>query len=250
MDIGNPTTYCTPCSVDSFCPLGSVVELNRSHFRSISQAFAYPNSPATTSFDDILMQNTFSLQSQPRRCLVISPFFWAIITLIIAFVMLLIMGLLYYSPTGVKHYHQLECVFRHSDLIGNGELWFGGLISFAIIVLITYGFWFGAVFAQKYPIETATDADFACDPTLRNAQFSSSLQLLATIKSNAQQPMFDMLDNQTFTLTVTFIQTGYNCNDLATQVIWKNRIICANLFFFFKGKYWNLCCLITDCQLY
>jgi hypothetical protein len=214
----NSTIYCTPCLEDSFCPLGSVTDVNQSLFQSISQAYAYPNSPSTTSFDDILMQNTFNLQAQPRRCLLISPFFWAIMTLVTAFIMSLVMGMLYYSPTGMKHFHRLQCVFRHSDLIGNGEMWFGGLISFAVIVLIVYGYWFGAVFISEYPIETATDANFACDTSLRNAQFSSALQLLTTIKSDAQQPIFTMLDDQVFTMTVTFIQTGYNCSDLATQV--------------------------------
>jgi hypothetical protein len=128
------------------------------------------------------------------------------------------MGLLYYSPSGKKHFHRLECVFRHSDLIGNGEFWFGGLISFAVIVLISYGFLFGAAFVVKYPIETSTDAEFACDTSLRNAQFSSALQLLSTIKSDEQQPMFTMLDDQNFTMHVSFIQTGYTCRDIATQV--------------------------------
>jgi hypothetical protein len=138
------------------------------------------------------MQNTFSLQANPRRCLIISPFFWALITLFLAFIILLIMGVLYNSPTGVKHFHRLENIFRHSDLIGNGELWFGGLISFSVIVLIIYCFWFGAVFAGKYPIETSSDADFACDPTLRNAQLSSALQLSATIKSDDEAPIFNV----------------------------------------------------------
>jgi hypothetical protein len=128
------------------------------------------------------------------------------------------MGILYYSPTGKKYFHHLEWVFRHSDLIGNGELWFGGLISFAIIVLIFYGFWFGIGFIVKYPIETSSDAEFACDTSLRNAQFSSALQLLTTIKSDEQKPMFTMLDEQNFTMIVNFIQTGYTCDDIATQV--------------------------------
>jgi hypothetical protein len=206
---------------DSFCPLGSITDINQSSIQSISQAYAYPSSPSITSFDDILMENTFSLTAQPRRCLIISPLFWSLIALLIAFIILLIMGTLYYSPTGKKHFHRLECVFRHSDLIGNGELWLGGLISFSVIVLIIYGFWFGLAYVVKYPIETSSDADFACDTSLRNAQFSSVLQLLATIKSDQEMPMFNMLDDQSFLLTVSFIQTGYTCNDIATQVINK-----------------------------
>ena len=213
-----PTTVCTPCEIDSFCPLGSVTEMNQSILQLISQAYSYPNSPSSTSFDDILMANTFYIQATPHRCLWISPFFWSLIALGVAFIILIIMGVLYYSVNGMRYFHRLECVFRHSDLIGNGELWFGGLISFAMILLIIYSFLFGSMFVKKYPIETATDADFACDPSLRNTQFSSALQLLATIKSVEEAPIFKMLDEQQFMITIRFLQTGYSCNDLAAQV--------------------------------
>lgn len=164
------------------------------------------------------MQNTFSLQSTPRRCLFISPFFWALITLVLAFIILVIMGFLYYSPTGKKHYHRLEWFFLHSDLVSNGEFWFGGAISFAIIVLIIYDFWFGTVFIVKYPIETSTDANFACDPSLRNTQFTSALQLLAVIKTDEEKPIFKMLDEQEFIMNISFIQTGFTCTDIHAQV--------------------------------
>lgn len=213
-----PMIECTACLSDSFCPLGSISDINNVSFQSPSQAYAYPKSSGSTSFDDILMQNTFSLETSPRRCLVISPFFWALITLAIAFIILVIMGILYYLPTGKKHFYRLECFFRHSDLIGNGEVWFGGLISFAIIVLIIYDFWFGIAFVVKYPIETSNDAYFACDPSLRNTQFTSALQLLVTIKNTQEKPIFTMLDEQEFTLTASFIQTGFSCDDITAQV--------------------------------
>ncbi|CAF2751609.1 unnamed protein product [Rotaria sp. Silwood2] len=215
--VGYPTAECIACSSNSLCPLASVSDVNKSIFQSKSQAYAYPTSSSMASFDDILMQNTFSLQTKPIRCLLISPFFWALIALCLAFIILLIMGVLYYSPTGKKHFQRLEWIFRHSDLIGNGELWFGGLISFSIIVLIVYSFWFGTVFVIKYPVETSTDSYFVCDTSLRNTQFSSALQLLATIKSNDETPIFNMLDMQEFTMTVNFLQTGYNCDDVTAQ---------------------------------
>jgi hypothetical protein len=218
MNAGYPTINCTACLPNSFCPLGSISDINASSLQSFSQAYAYPSSPSSTSIDDILMQNTFNLGTTSGRCLVVSPLFWALITLFIAFIILIIMGVLYYSPTGMKYFHRLELIFRHSDLIGNGELWFGGLLSFAIIVLIIYVFWFGAAFVAKYPIETSSDSNFACDASLRNTQFGSSLQLLATIQSDQEQPMFNLLDLQNFTMTVNFIQTGYTCNDITAQV--------------------------------
>ncbi|CAF1234250.1 unnamed protein product [Adineta steineri] len=212
-----PPINCTSCLSDSFCPLGSITDIYQSSIQSISQAYAYPTSSASPSFDDILMQNTFYIETISRRCVLISPFFWALITLLVAFIILIIMGILYCSPAGMKYFHRFRTVFRHSDLIGNGEFWFGGLISFAIILLIIYSFWFAALFLKKYPLETSTDATFVCDTSLRNAQYSSSLQLLTTIKTDQQAPIFDMLDMQDFTMTISFIQTGYTCNDVAAQ---------------------------------
>ena len=183
-----------------------------------SQAYAYPTSQRSSTFDDILMENTFNLQSTPARCLLISPFFWSLILLGVAAIILVIMGILYYSTTGKKYFHRLECIFRHSDLIGNGELWFGGLVSFAMIVLIVYSFFFGALFVTRYPMESSKDADFACDTSLRNIQFSSTLQLLATIKNEEELPIFEMLSHQEFIMTVYLIQTGFNCNSIFAQV--------------------------------
>ncbi|CAF3714777.1 unnamed protein product [Rotaria sordida] len=217
INVGYPTIQCIACSSNSICPLASISDVNKSLFQSKSQAYAYPTSSSMASFDDILMENTFILHTNPYRCLLISPFFWALITLCLAFIILLIMGILYFSPTRKKHFQRLKCLLRHSDLIGNGELWFGGLISFSIIVLIGYSFWFGTVFVIEYPIEKSNDPYFVCDKSITNTQFSSTLQLLATIKSDEERPIFDMLDNQKFTMTINFLQTGFTCNDVAEQ---------------------------------
>ncbi|UJR29139.1 hypothetical protein I4U23_010353 [Adineta vaga] len=217
MMIEYPTINCIACSSASFCPLASISDMNASTIQSISQAYAYPTSSVNPSFDDILMQNTFTLQSTPRRCLLISPLFWSLIALLFAFIVLIIMGILYCLPTSKKYVHRLQCLFRHSDLIGNGELWLGGLVSFSVILLVIYGFWFGSVFANVYPIEQASAAYFSCDTTLLNAQFTSSLQLLATIKSDEEALMFKMLDQQEFIMTVDFLQTSFTCDDITTQ---------------------------------
>ncbi|CAF0751779.1 unnamed protein product [Adineta steineri] len=212
-----PTIQCLPCLNDSFCPLGSINDVNISSITSLSQAYAYLSSSSSTSFDDILIENIFSMQTTPIRCILISPFFWSLITLSISFIILIIMASFYYSPGKKKHFQRLEYIFRQTDLIGNGELWFGGLVSFAVMVLIIFSFWFGSVFLKLYPAETSNDAYFACDSSLRNAQFSSGLQLLTTIKSDDEQPIFDMLDSQNFTLEINFVQTGFTCNDVFAQ---------------------------------
>lgn len=209
---------CTACSSGSFCPLASISDLNTLSIQSISQAYPYPTSSASSSFDDILMQNTFALDNSTRRCLLISPLFWSLIILIVALIVLIIMAVFNCLPARKKHIRRLQCIFRHTDLIGNGELWFGGLISFSIILLIIYNFWFGTVFANMYPIEAGKIAYFSCDTSLINAQFTSSLQLLATIRSNEEKPIFAMLDQQEFTITVNFLQTSFTCDDISTQV--------------------------------
>lgn len=150
----------------------------------------------------------------------------------------------------MRHFDRLTCVFRHSDLIGNGELWFGGLVSFAIVVLIIYGFWFGTIFATKYPIETSTDSEFSCDKSLRNAQFSSLLQLLATIRSEEEKPMFDMLDQQKFTMNITFIQTGFTCPNVTAQVEINYSSEQLKAFSFSLGNYWYVFCRISTSKLH
>jgi hypothetical protein len=109
-------------------------------------------------------------------------------------------------------------IFKHTDLIGEGEMWAGGLATMAIIVLLSFSYWFSASFIQRYPIEKVFGpALFACDETLINAQFSAGLDSLAIPKSPDSQPIFDLLDQQTFYLTVELINTGFTCNSITTQ---------------------------------
>ena len=88
------------------------------------------------------------------------------------------MALLYHSSAGKIYSRRLGCIFHHSDLIGKAELWFGGPVFFAMIALVayTYTFMFGSFFLDKYPMETSTDADYACDPSLRNTLWTNMQQ--------------------------------------------------------------------------
>lgn len=72
---------------------------------------------------------------------------------------------------------------------------------------------------KQYPIETANDATFACDPTLRNAKFSTSMQSLGTPILEDDQPIFDMLDKQAFTLNVAFLNTDFHANQLNVSLV-------------------------------
>jgi hypothetical protein len=106
------------------------------------------------------------------------------------------------------------------DLIGEGEIWFGGLMTFAIIVLLIFTCKFTVSFAGRYPIEALspnTDTTTACDSILPNAKFSSVLQLLSILKHEDEKPIFTMLDEQNITLTVDFVGTSFLCDNVMVQ---------------------------------
>ena len=113
----------------------------------------------------------------------------------------------------------MKKVFIRFDLVGEGEMWIGGLVSVAIVVLLTFAYTFISSFVRLYPIEkiNSSQSAFSCDPTMRNAKFSSSLQLLSITKLEDEKPMFDMLNAQSFILHVEFVNTGFTCNNLAMQ---------------------------------
>ncbi|CAF2969658.1 unnamed protein product [Rotaria sp. Silwood2] len=97
--------------------------------------------------------------------------------------------------------------------------WIGGLISIAIITLVISASTFSSAFYRQYPIETTTsESSFACDVTLRNSKFSTTLQAMPQYhNSNKQiQPMFDLLNAQQFYLKIDFIQTAFTCQDSLT----------------------------------
>ena len=196
------TSACVPRLPASFSPLASLGEVNKSLYPSKSQAFPYPNAPATTNFENIIITNTFQIRPSDGRCLLVSPLFWTLVVLgHVVIVVLVLMTVLYWTSRTRDHFHSLTKIFQHTDLIGAGELWVGGLISFALLLLITFAFCFGSVYVKQYPIETAGgDSTFSCDPTLRNAKLTSSLQLLALLRTDE-------------------VQTGFQCSHTSVQGI-------------------------------
>ncbi len=213
----NTTTKCAPCSnATSFCPLGSVSDTALSFISRVTQIRTYPESPENTIFDDILILNMFSLNTSDRRCLLISPLFWSLVIFGVAILIVILMGLLKLSIKCKSVRHTLKRIFRRTDLIGEGEFWIGGLASFSILILCTFAYSFSNSYLYQYPIETAGNSSFACDRSLRNAKFSSSLQLLATAdtSSSEQQELFNLMNQQMFTLHVLFINTLSQCDEL------------------------------------
>ncbi|CAF3867846.1 unnamed protein product, partial [Rotaria sp. Silwood1] len=214
---GEGATSCIPCSLNSFCPLASLNDVNISLYPNMDNSYTDIDMHQWDSFDDILINNALTINGKSIGCVAKSPMFWTCIVLGICAFILVIMGILYYYPKSKTYFKRLRCIFRQTDLIGDGKLWIGGLASFALIILVIYAFWFSSAFANLYPIEISRDANFACDTALRNSKFTSALQLLASKKSHHDAPMFQILDNQHFQLTVDFIQTGFVCNDIRVQ---------------------------------
>ena len=82
------------------------------------------------------------------------------------------------------------------------------------MVIAVFAYTFSSGFLNQYPIEKVGNATFACDPTLRNAQFSTSMQSIAIPLLEEEQLLFDMLDDQPFTLNVAFINTDFTDQNL------------------------------------
>ena len=218
------TASCSQCDSRSFCPLGSIEDIPLFLVQNISQAVAYPESPDVVIFDDILIKTMFTIGSTPN-CILVSPLFWTTIVVGVALLILSAMGISKFIPRIGKHRTAIVRIFRQTDLIGEGELWVGGLVSFGIIVLVTFAYVFSSSYTHLYPIEDIKNAPFACDTTIRNAKFSTSLQLLATPRNEEEAPVFTLLETQSFTLEVSFVQTLFDCSSLIIQQIIGDSIV-------------------------
>ncbi|CAF0926360.1 unnamed protein product [Adineta steineri] len=221
---GNSSLQCISCLSGSFCPLGSVNDVSHSALETIMQATAYPTSPESTIFDEILIQNMFNIGS--GHCLLVSPLFWTLIVAGVAIIIIIIMVVLkncVNHPRSQRIRNILKWFFKHTDLIGEGELWFGGLASFAVIVLVSFAYSFSNNFLKQYPIETSSDSHFACDLSLRNAKFQTNIQSLSIPVKEGVQKMFDLLDNQTFYLNIEFVNTLIDCDVISLQALFGTK---------------------------
>ncbi|CAF0987621.1 unnamed protein product [Adineta ricciae] len=211
----SPVSY--NCSAEHFCPYGAVGRVSYSVFESIEQDQDYPESPENIVFDDLLMQNMFTINVKSAHCLLVSPVSWVLFVMIIGSI---IATLVVISEAFCSNRHmirdQIKGIFKKMDLIGEGELWIGGLTSAAIIVLIVSAYSFSNAFLHQYPVEQVTkNSTFACDVTLRNAKFSTSTQKRWDSRRTTKesQPMFDLLNAQPFTLNIDLVQTAFTCTD-------------------------------------
>lgn len=218
---------CVSCENDTFCSLGAAFgNINSSSplLTNINQVRAYPVSPQTIRFDNILIENMFTIRaSLPSRCLLVSPLFWAIIVISFGIFIWLVMFILKHyvtNPIGKKTHERVKKFLKKTDLIGEGEMVIGGLFSFSIIVLVVFAYTFSNHYLNRYPIEQVTEnASFACDQTLTNAQFSSGLMATGIPSTDDEEPIFALLDAQSFTLNVDFINTLFKCTDISVTQI-------------------------------
>jgi ribosomal protein S8 len=81
--------------------------------------------------------------------------------------------------------------------------------------MIAMAYAFAISYLNQYPAEAVGPSNFACDVTIRNAKFDSSLQALAVPISDEEQEIFDMLNDQNFTLEFGFINTVASCQKLS-----------------------------------
>ncbi|CAF1516068.1 unnamed protein product [Didymodactylos carnosus] len=93
-----------------------------------------------------------------------------------------------------------------NNLIGESELWLGGLMSMVVFVLIVFAYMFSNAYVGQYPFENAGSSIFSCDNSLYNASFSTSMQSLTLPPPPKLEVLFRLLNEQVLTLHVSKIQ--------------------------------------------
>jgi hypothetical protein len=216
---GNAHTQCIPCSTPSFCPLGSSGETPLSSLDTTIVNYPYPVSPSVTTFSGTLLNYMFGITSE--HCYVVKSISWTLTVAGLALLIMFIMIILKYvvkSPKIEPIRKRIQSILIKTDLIGEGEYWVGGLISFAIITLLSCAYAFSYQFFHLYPIDIESVLYFSCDnTTVVNAVFESSVKSLGIPRINEEQEMINSLSNQIFTLNVDFVNTLVDCSAAEIQ---------------------------------
>ena len=210
---------CPQCVKKEYCPGELITPFN--HFEDVTQNVGYPESPEIDVFDEIILYNMFRAD-----CGVTSPLFLTIMALsVIIFVSIFVFLMKLIKRLKPKRYH-LQLFFRHLDLIGQGELWFGGLVTIALLLLAVFASQFSHIYHQQYPIEKQQEQsrpENSCKfHELLNSKFETNLQFLST-PSYEHEQIFYLLDNQPFILHMEFIQAQFHCEHLRLQYT-ENRV--------------------------
>ncbi|CAF3978164.1 unnamed protein product [Adineta steineri] len=213
-----PSIECQPCNTSAFCPLGASDDVNLTDFSSYIQTFSYPDTPIIDNYDDLLLLNFFPTNKN-IGCLIYTPVFWTAVATILCLMTWLIMFLIKRRHiTSIDTYRQrAKIVFKHNDLIGQGERWIGGLASIVIFTIIIYCVVFACFYFYSYPIETTEAVNKACDDDQRNSKFDNALQLPLPGTDGTYWKIFDMLNKQPFTMTIHLINTRAQCDDITVE---------------------------------
>ena len=94
-------------------------------------------------------------------------------------------------------------------------MWLGGIASLAVILITAMAYNFAMSYLKQYPAEKVGPSSFACDETIRNAKFESSVKALAVPVSEVEKPIFVALGKQAFTLQLDFINTAMSCANVS-----------------------------------
>ena len=204
----NVSFSCPQCINKTACPLENVVEVD--YLPDIEQNSLYPKMSEYDIFDDILMLNMFRTEWNLK-----SPFYISMIVLSLGLFTGAVIILLTFSKRFKWQQQCLIKVFQHLDLIGQGELWFGGLISVALLVLAIFAAKFGHSYYYRYPIEKQTcgKSDSCEFNNMYNTKFDTSLQFLSASAKQYEQ-IFSLLNSQQFTLNIELINTLVHCGQL------------------------------------
>jgi hypothetical protein len=221
-DVTKLIIECIPCEQDSFCPLGASGEVNLSDVSSYTQTFTYPNGGATDNYDDLILENFFTLKFTNAHCVFVAPLFWLLLTSILCFILWFAIHVMKFygertSTVSNIQRHRIKLCLKHLDIIHEGEDWVAGLASFAVFVAIGLTVWFAADYVNLYPIETSKNMRAACDATLRNSQFDNALQLPLPNPDGSQWVIFDMLQAQPFSMSIDVINTAARCENIRVQ---------------------------------
>ena len=196
---------CPQCKNKTACPLETVETIN--WLPNIKQNGIYPESPETDVFDDILLYYIFQTSWNLN-----TPLFISLIILLIVVIIAGLIRLLKLLKRFVSIRQYLTKFIRHFDLVGEGKLWFGGLISIVLLFLSVFAANFSHSYHYRYPLEKqlcndTTLNDFSC---FHNSKFDTSLQLLSSTTEQYEQ-ILDLLDSQLFTLNIELLNTSIHC---------------------------------------
>ena len=118
-------------------------------------------------------------------------------------------------------------IFQHLDLLGQGQPWFGSLISIVLLFLAILAAKVGHFYYYRYPIEKSlciTNTDSYDFNKVCNIKFDTSLQFLSSSSKQYEQ-IFSLLNSQPFTLNIDLINTRMHCGRLIFTHVENNDFL-------------------------